>query len=248
MVNGAGVDKLRAHVAGLAGSDHLPVRPVPSAMSAIASSSAMGILFITSLLPALSPSTMALPATYVAGREGLLPKSVGVTHPVFQSPHVGSVVADGYRRARRWPLCLYRAGSGAGAVLLAHQCRYAGDHPALMALHRLSPSLLSSAAIPDSRTTIPVTTKVLSGGLPDLSFGARDLHSDRTSAAGRCGRRSCADFLPGLVVVAADHRPSSAPLSLKAVGLPARFAGSASGREAWLSQIQWRASAPFFIF
>ncbi|MGO7867536.1 amino acid permease, partial [Rhizobium ruizarguesonis] len=29
---------------------------------------------------------------YVAGREGLLPKSFGVTHPVFQSPHVGSVI------------------------------------------------------------------------------------------------------------------------------------------------------------
>jgi hypothetical protein len=29
---------------------------------------------------------------YVAGREGLLPASVGVTHPAYQSPHVGSLI------------------------------------------------------------------------------------------------------------------------------------------------------------
>lgn len=29
---------------------------------------------------------------YVAGREGLLPSAIGVTHPTHQSPHVGSVI------------------------------------------------------------------------------------------------------------------------------------------------------------
>jgi amino acid transporter len=53
----------------------------------------MNVLFITSLFAGvLAFHNGVARYMYVAGREGLLPKSVGVTHPVFQSPHVGSVI------------------------------------------------------------------------------------------------------------------------------------------------------------
>lgn len=53
----------------------------------------MSILFITSLFAGvLAFHNGVARYMYVAGREGLLPKAVGVTHPVFQSPHVGSMI------------------------------------------------------------------------------------------------------------------------------------------------------------
>jgi len=53
----------------------------------------MSILLITSLFAGvLAFHNGVARYMYVAGREGLLPKSVGVTHPVFQSPHVGSII------------------------------------------------------------------------------------------------------------------------------------------------------------
>ncbi|MGO7465386.1 amino acid permease, partial [Rhizobium ruizarguesonis] len=53
----------------------------------------MNVLFITSLFAVvLAFHNGVARYMYVAGREGLLPNSVGVTHPVFQSPHVGSVI------------------------------------------------------------------------------------------------------------------------------------------------------------
>jgi amino acid transporter len=53
----------------------------------------MGLLFITSLFAGVVAFHNGVARyMYVAGREGLLPKALGVTHPVFQSPHAGSVV------------------------------------------------------------------------------------------------------------------------------------------------------------
>ncbi len=53
----------------------------------------MGWLFITSVFAAVSAFHNYIARyTYVAGREGLLPASVGVTHDVFQSPHAGSII------------------------------------------------------------------------------------------------------------------------------------------------------------
>lgn len=52
----------------------------------------MGILFVTSIFAAVSAFHNYISRyTYVMGREGLLPASVGVTHDTHQSPHVASV-------------------------------------------------------------------------------------------------------------------------------------------------------------
>lgn len=53
----------------------------------------MQALFVTSLFAGvLAFHNGVARYIYVAGREKLLPSSVGVTHRVFQSPHVGSVI------------------------------------------------------------------------------------------------------------------------------------------------------------
>lgn len=73
MVNGAGVDKLAPEIQGLAD---------PTTF-----------LFVTSPFPGVVAFHNGVARyLYVAGREGLLPRALGVTHPVFQSPHAGSLV------------------------------------------------------------------------------------------------------------------------------------------------------------
>jgi amino acid transporter len=53
----------------------------------------MGWLFLTSVFAAVSAFHSYIARyTYVAGREGLLPRSLGVTHDAFQSPYMGSLV------------------------------------------------------------------------------------------------------------------------------------------------------------
>ena len=53
----------------------------------------MGFLFISSLFAAvLAFHNGVARYKYVAGREGILPDSVGVTHAQHQSPHVGSMI------------------------------------------------------------------------------------------------------------------------------------------------------------
>ncbi|WLE00719.1 APC family permease (plasmid) [Agrobacterium leguminum] len=92
MVNGAGADKLVPELQGLADPTTF--------LFGLAERYAgpwiilpMNILFITSLFAGVVAFHNGVARyMYVAGREGLLPKSVGVTHPVFQSPHVGSVI------------------------------------------------------------------------------------------------------------------------------------------------------------
>lgn len=92
MVNGAGVDKLVPELQGLQDPTTflfiLADRYVGHGIGTI-----MGILLVTSLFAGvLAFHNGVARYIYVAGREGLLPKSVGVTHPVFQSPHIGSVI------------------------------------------------------------------------------------------------------------------------------------------------------------
>ena len=92
MVNGAGVDKLVPEIQGLADPTTflfgLVDRYVGGGITTI-----MSILFITSLFAGVVAFHNGVARyLYVAGREGLLPKALGVTHPVFQSPHAGSVV------------------------------------------------------------------------------------------------------------------------------------------------------------
>ncbi len=53
----------------------------------------MGILFVTSILAAVIAFHNAVARyKFVAGREGILFASIGVTHNTHQSPHVGSVI------------------------------------------------------------------------------------------------------------------------------------------------------------
>lgn len=92
MVNGAGVAKLVPELQGLADPTTflftLAERYVGTWITLV-----MQILFVTSLFAGvLAFHNGVARYMYVAGREGLLPQSVGTTHPVFQSPHVGSVI------------------------------------------------------------------------------------------------------------------------------------------------------------
>jgi amino acid transporter len=92
MVTGAGVDKLVPALQGLADPTTflfgLAERYVGHWITVM-----MSVLFITSLFAGILAFHNGVARyMYVAGRESLLPKSVGVTHPVFQSPHVGSVI------------------------------------------------------------------------------------------------------------------------------------------------------------
>jgi amino acid transporter len=92
MANGAGVDKLMPTLQGLADPTtflfDLAGRYVGGTVATI-----MGFLFVSSLFAAvLAFHNGVARYKYVAGREGILPDSVGVTHPAYQSPHVGSII------------------------------------------------------------------------------------------------------------------------------------------------------------
>jgi amino acid transporter len=93
MVMGAGVDKL-VPTLGAEGYDptsflfELAGRYVGGPVPTI-----MGFLFLSSLFAAvLAFHNGVARYKYVAGREGLLPDSVGVTHDNHRSPHVGSII------------------------------------------------------------------------------------------------------------------------------------------------------------
>ncbi len=92
MAVGAGVDKLMPTLQGLADpTTFLFILTEQYAGHAVAV--VMGILFLTSLFAGvLAFHNGVARYKYVAGREGILPDSVGVTHPVYQSPHVGSMI------------------------------------------------------------------------------------------------------------------------------------------------------------
>ncbi len=92
MAAGAGIDKLMPTLQGLKDpttflfelAGRYVGEPVPTIM---------GFLFVSSLFAAvLAFHNGVARYKYVAGREGILPDSVGVTHRQFQSPHVGSMI------------------------------------------------------------------------------------------------------------------------------------------------------------
>ncbi len=92
MAAGAGVDKLVPTLQGLKDpttflfelAGRYVGEPVPTIM---------GFLFVSSLFAAvLAFHNGVARYKYVAGREGILPDSVGVTHAQFQSPYVGSMI------------------------------------------------------------------------------------------------------------------------------------------------------------
>lgn len=92
MVNGTGVDKLVPEIGALADPTTflftLSDRYVGPQLSQL-----MSVLLVTSLFAGvLAFHNGVARYLYVAGREKLLPESLGVTHNRFQSPHVGSLV------------------------------------------------------------------------------------------------------------------------------------------------------------
>nr|WP_316655947.1 APC family permease [uncultured Gellertiella sp.] len=92
MADGAGIDKLMPTLQGLKDPTtflfDLAGRYVGGPVPTI-----MGFLFVSSLFAAvLAFHNGVARYKYVAGREGILPDSVGVTHDRFQSPHVGSMI------------------------------------------------------------------------------------------------------------------------------------------------------------
>ena len=92
MAVGEGVDKLLPTLQGLPDPtrflQNLTGRYVGGTASTI-----MDFLFVSSLFAGvLAFHNGVARYKYVAGREGLLPASVGVTHDRYQSPHVGSII------------------------------------------------------------------------------------------------------------------------------------------------------------
>lgn len=92
MVMGIGIDNLLPTISGL---------PDPSAFLFILAetyiggtlSTIMGVLFMTSIFAAVLAFHNAVARyKFVAGREGILPDALGVTHAVHQSPHMGSIL------------------------------------------------------------------------------------------------------------------------------------------------------------
>ena len=92
MAVGEGVDKLLPTLQGLKDPTtflfDLAGRYVGGPIPTI-----MGFLFVSSLFAGvLAFHNGVARYKYVAGREGLLPASIGVTHDKYQSPHVGSLI------------------------------------------------------------------------------------------------------------------------------------------------------------
>ena len=92
MVMGVGVDKLMPTLQGLADPSvflfDLSGRYLGGTLTTV-----MGVLFTTSIFAAVIAFHNAVARyKFVAGREGILPDSIGVTHDVHQSPHVGSLI------------------------------------------------------------------------------------------------------------------------------------------------------------
>jgi amino acid transporter len=163
---------------------------------------------------------------YVAGREGLLPKSVGVTHPVFQSPHVGSVIQtviavivvalfaftgqDPVLALFSW---LTNVGTLAIILLMAFTAF------AIVAFFSRNPGLESNAL---ATKILPLITGTILSGLVyyiAVNFGA---------IAGASG--ALAVLLPGLVVIAGAIGMVLAA-SLKS-GSPSAFAKLGVGQDA----------------
>ncbi|MEY9325308.1 APC family permease [Sinorhizobium fredii] len=199
MVNGAGVDKLVPELQGLADPTTflfgLAERYVGHGITVV-----MSLLFITSLFAGvLAFHNGVARYMYVAGREGLLPKSVGLTHPVFQSPHVGSmiqtviavlVVALFAFTGQDPVLALFSWLTNVGTLAIILLMAFTAF--AIVAFFGRNPGLESNMLV---TKVLPVVTGVILLGLVyyiAVNFGA---------IAGANG--ALAVLLPGLVVIAA---------------------------------------------
>ena len=199
MVNGAGADKLVPELQGLADPTTflfgLAERYVGGGIGTV-----MSILLITSLFAGvLAFHNGVARYMYVAGREGLMPRSVGVTHPAFQSPHVGSViqtvtavlVVGLFAFTGQDPvLGLFSWLTNVGTLAIMSLMAFTAF--AIVAFFARNPALEGSAVV---TRILPVVTGLILFALVfyiAVNFG---------SIAGASG--FLAIFLPGLVLIAA---------------------------------------------
>ena len=199
MVNGAGFDKLVPELQGLQDPTTflfgLADRYVGGPIGTI-----MGILLITSLFAGVVAFHNGVARyLYVAGREGLLPRSLGVTHPVFQSPHVGSIVQTVtailvvalFAATGQDPvLALFSWLTNVGTLAIMLLMSFTAF--AIVAFFGRNPGLESNVL---TTRVLPVVTGVILAALViyiAVNFG---------SIAGASG--FLAIFLPGLVLIAA---------------------------------------------
>lgn len=225
MVNAAGADKLVPELQGLADPTTflfgLAERYAGSWLPPI-----MNVLFVTSLFAGvLAFHNGVARYLYVAGRERLLPASIGVTHPVYHSPHAGSVIqtitaalvvalfaATGQDPVLALFSWLTNVGTLAVMVLMAFTAF------AIVAFFNRNPGLESNALV---TKIIPVVTGVI---LIAVIIAIAVNFGDLAGATGLL-----AVFLPGLVVIAGVIGLALAAM-LKS-GRPLEFARLGAGQE-----------------
>ncbi len=160
----------------------------------------MNLLFVTSLFAGvLAFHNGVARYMYVAGREGLLPRGLGVTHPQYQSPHVGSIVQTAiaitvvgiFAVTGQDPvLALFSWATNVGTLAIMLLMTFTAF--AIIAFFARRPGLESN---PFTTRVLPLVTGTILGLLViyiAVNFG---------SLAGANG--FMAVFLPGLVLVAA---------------------------------------------
>lgn len=92
MAVGAGVDKLMPALQGLPDPTRF-LQGLTERYVGAGAAQVMDLLFVSSLFAGvLAFHNGVARYKYVAGREGILPDAVGVTHDKYQSPHVGSII------------------------------------------------------------------------------------------------------------------------------------------------------------
>ncbi|UWF67821.1 MULTISPECIES: APC family permease [unclassified Brucella] len=160
----------------------------------------MNLLFVTSLFAGVVAFHNGVARyMYVAGREGLLPRGLGVTHPQYQSPHVGSIVQTAiaivvvgiFAITGQDPvLALFSWATNVGTLAIMLLMTFTAF--AIIAFFARRPGLESN---PFTTRVLPLVTGTILGLLViyiAVNFG---------SLAGANG--FMAVFLPGLVLVAA---------------------------------------------
>ncbi|SBW16271.1 amino acid permease family protein [Brucella sp. 10RB9215] len=160
----------------------------------------MNLLFVTSLFAGVVAFHNGVARyMYVAGREGLLPRGLGVTHPQYQSPHVGSIVQTAiaivvvgiFAVTGQDPvLALFSWATNVGTLAIMLLMTFTAF--AIIAFFARRPGLESN---PFTTRVLPLVTGTILGLLViyiAVNFG---------SLAGANG--FMAVFLPGLVLVAA---------------------------------------------
>ncbi|MEN3395709.1 APC family permease [Brucella melitensis] len=160
----------------------------------------MNLLFVTSLFAGVVAFHNGVARyMYVAGREGLLPRGLGVTHPQYQSPHVGSIVQTAiaitvvgiFAVTGQDPvLALFSWATNVGTLAIMLLMTFTAF--AIIAFFAPRPGLESN---PFTTRVLPLVTGTILGLLViyiAVNFG---------SLAGANG--FMAVFLPGLVLVAA---------------------------------------------